>query len=102
MSADLDLSAAEWVASSYSGGNGGNCVEFSRTFASEAAWVKSSYSGANGGECLEFSPSSARHPNPIIPVRDSKSPHGPALAFTPADWTDFVSALKSGDLSTDR
>ncbi|MEV6265337.1 DUF397 domain-containing protein [Streptomyces sp. NPDC051784] len=32
------------------------------------------------------------------PVRDSKVPDGPALAFTAAHWTQFVGALRSGSL----
>ncbi|MGP3968385.1 DUF397 domain-containing protein [Streptomyces sp. 6N223] len=94
MSAELDLSAAEWVKSSYSDGAGGDCVEFSRTFLTAAEWVKSSYSDGSGGNCVEFSRSLA----PLVPVRDSKSPDGPALVFTPAHWTDFVSALGAGNL----
>ncbi|WP_420713876.1 DUF397 domain-containing protein [Streptomyces sp. NRRL WC-3742] len=30
-------------------------------------------------------------------VRDSKDPSGPALAFTPAAWQSFVSAVRSGE-----
>jgi hypothetical protein len=71
MNPDLDLAAAEWVKSSYSGGNGGQCLEFSRTL------------------------------HPTIPIRDSKAtPNGPALRFAAPDWTAFVAALKSGDLPT--
>ncbi|WP_405743730.1 DUF397 domain-containing protein [Streptomyces sp. NBC_01525] len=51
MSTSMDLTAAEWIKSSYSDGDGGQCVEFSRTF----TWIKSSYSDANGGDCVEFS-----------------------------------------------
>ncbi|MGP3968414.1 DUF397 domain-containing protein [Streptomyces sp. 6N223] len=99
MNADLDLAAAEWVKSSYSGGNGGDCLEFSRSFLrpADSEWVKSSYSGGNGGQCLEFS----RTLHPTIPVRDSKATHdGLVLRFAAPDWATFVGALKSGDLST--
>ncbi|WP_377270936.1 DUF397 domain-containing protein [Peterkaempfera sp. SMS 1(5)a] len=35
----------------------------------------------------------------VVPVRDSKDPHGPALVFPVAAWAAFVAAVKSGDLS---
>ncbi|MEJ8647940.1 DUF397 domain-containing protein [Streptomyces sp. MS1.AVA.3] len=94
MSPELDLAAAEWVKSSYSDANGGNCVEFSRDF----AWVKSSYSEGNGGACLEFS-RALTQPHGLVPVRDSKNPDGPALVFPAGDWSAFVSAVKGGQFS---
>ncbi|MEU0922043.1 DUF397 domain-containing protein [Streptomyces cyaneofuscatus] len=57
-------------------------------------WFKSSYSGGNQGECLEVARGYA-----TVPVRDSKTPVGPALAFSPQGWTQFVSAVKDGELS---
>lgn len=60
------------------------------------AWLKSSYSGSNGGDCVEWAPS--RIPaTGEVPVRDSKDPHGPTLSFSPTAWTAFVTAVKSGD-----
>ncbi|GAA0921854.1 MULTISPECIES: DUF397 domain-containing protein [Streptomyces violaceusniger group] len=70
MSADLDLTAAQWDRSSYSDGSGGQCVEFSRTFAQT---------------------------HDTIPVRDSKNPHGPTLTFPAEGWSSFVSALIRGE-----
>ncbi|MFD5322018.1 DUF397 domain-containing protein [Streptomyces sp. NPDC127098] len=70
MSATWNLSAAEWIRSSHSDGGGGQCVEFSRTFAPVGA----------------------------IPVRDSKSPQGPALICAARGWVAFVSAVRSGAL----
>ncbi|MFI6287342.1 DUF397 domain-containing protein [Streptomyces sp. NPDC051018] len=32
----------------------------------------------------------------VIPVRDSKAPHGPALCFETASWTAFIRELKAG------
>ena len=55
-----------------------------------ADWRKSSYSGTNGGNCVEV----ARNLPGIVAVRDSKDPAGPALAFTPADWEAFTADLK--------
>lgn len=61
---------------------------------SRASWRKSSYSNANGGECVEV----ADGYTGIVPVRDSKDPHGPALLIPAGAWTEFVDALKAGGL----
>lgn len=58
------------------------------------SWHKSSYSGGNSGECLEVD---AAHPA-AVPVRDSKRPAGPGVAFTPAAWTSFTTAVRTGAL----
>ncbi|MFD3913455.1 DUF397 domain-containing protein [Streptomyces sp. NPDC058603] len=86
----FDLSGARWEKSSYSSGQEGECVEFSRSFlaVSGAQWEKSSYSSTTGGECVEFARNLA--PSGIVPVRDSKSPAGPVLLLSPAAWSDFV------------
>lgn len=46
---------------------------------SSVAWRKSSYSNAQGADCVEV----ADNIPGIIPVRDSKHPHGPVLLFPP-------------------
>ncbi|MFE6399079.1 DUF397 domain-containing protein [Streptomyces alboflavus] len=56
-------------------------------------WFKSSYSGDQGGECLEM----AACPTPtgeasVIHIRDSKNPTGPILHLHPATWTAFLAA----------
>lgn len=51
MGTSQNLTGAQWRKSSYSGTNGGDCVEC--TVTGGAAWRKSSYSGTNGGECVE-------------------------------------------------
>ncbi|HET9383234.1 MAG TPA: DUF397 domain-containing protein [Streptomyces sp.] len=58
-------------------------------------WRKSSYSGSEGGSCLEVLDD---HPAGV-PVRDSKAPEGPALVFPLAGWASFVIAVKDGRLS---
>ncbi|MEY9950177.1 DUF397 domain-containing protein [Kitasatospora sp. GAS1066B] len=58
----------------------------------DARWVKSRYSG-NGGECVEVAPD---FPG-IVPVRDSKDPHGPALVFTTDAWQAFTRSTSAGD-----
>lgn len=55
-----DLSTANWRKSSYSDGGGTNCVEVSDTFPG------------------------------LAPVRDSKTPTGPALLFPATAWSAFV------------
>lgn len=55
-----------------------------------ATWYKSSYSGGQGGNCLEVSDG---HPG-IAPVRDSKNPSGPKLVFRTESWASFVEDLK--------
>lgn len=57
-------------------------------------WIKSSYSEGNGGECVEFTRDLAG--SGIVPVRDSKNPHGSALVFEIPAWSSFISALRSG------
>ncbi|MFI9720545.1 DUF397 domain-containing protein [Streptomyces sp. NPDC052396] len=58
-------------------------------------WVKSSHSGGTGGECVEWAPTFA---SGIVPVRDSKAPRGPVLAFPASSWSTFVSGVQSGEL----
>lgn len=57
---------------------------------STARWRKSSYSNSNGGECIEI----AEDFPGLVPVRDSKNPHGPALLIPATAWTTFVESLK--------
>ncbi|MGW8974632.1 DUF397 domain-containing protein [Streptomyces platensis] len=59
---------------------------------STVTWRKSSYSNSDGGQCIEVS-----HDFPaLVPVRDSKHPHRPALTFKVSAWSSFVTAVKSG------
>ncbi|MFJ8507602.1 DUF397 domain-containing protein [Streptomyces avermitilis] len=32
----------------------------------------------------------------VVPVRDSKAPHGPAVAFEVGSWAAFIGELKAG------
>jgi uncharacterized protein DUF397 len=59
-----------------------------------AIWRKSSFSGSNGGGCVDV----ADNLPGIVAVRDSKNPDGPALTFTRAEWRTFTTALKTGSL----
>jgi Domain of unknown function (DUF397) len=52
----------------------------------DVTWRKASYSGDNGGACVEV----AAAPNALVAVRDSKNPDGPRLAFAPPAWHAFI------------
>ncbi|WCH91277.1 DUF397 domain-containing protein [Streptomyces moderatus] len=78
------LTAIQWRKSSYSGDQGGDCVECA-TLAG-LAWRKSSHSSDQGGNCIEV----AETPHTTIAVRDSKNPAGPILTLDPAAFTTFV------------
>ncbi|MBQ0864053.1 DUF397 domain-containing protein [Streptomyces smyrnaeus] len=66
-----DVSALKWRKSSYSNGDGGNCVEVA--------------AGATDG---------------IVPVRDTKTaPTGPVLTFPMSQWRHFIRALHNEDLN---
>lgn len=80
-----------WRKSSYSGPNGGDCIECAPL--GTAAWRKSSFSGSDGGDCIEVADLTAH-----IAVRDSKNPEGPAFLATPAAFAAFVSAAAEGRL----
>lgn len=55
-----------------------------------SGWRKSSHSDSDAGSCLEVLDS---HPSGV-PVRDSKVPYGPALLFSAANWSAFVTAVR--------
>ncbi|MFH8464772.1 DUF397 domain-containing protein [Streptomyces sp. NPDC017991] len=55
----------------------------------DAVWHASSYSGGQGN-CVEVAGNLA----PLIPVRDSKRPTGPTLAFSLGAWSVFVDHLR--------
>ncbi|GGK73358.1 DUF397 domain-containing protein [Streptomyces flaveus] len=59
---------------------------------STAVWRKSSYSDGGQGNCVEV----ADNIPAAVPVRDSKTPHGPTLLFPANGWAEFVAAVKGG------
>ncbi|MEV0472459.1 DUF397 domain-containing protein [Streptomyces prunicolor] len=73
--------ALQWFKSSYSGSEGGQCLEVAY------AWRKSTYSSDEGGACVEV----ATCPH-TIHIRDSKNPDGsgPTLQLGPAAWAAFT------------
>jgi hypothetical protein len=60
-----------------------------------ADWRKSSFSGGNGGGCVEV----ARNLHGIVAVRDSKDRQGPALVFTSAEWLAFLDGVRADEFS---
>ncbi|WP_369205439.1 DUF397 domain-containing protein [Streptomyces sp. PU-14G] len=74
-----DTDALTWFKSSYSGDEGGACLEVAYS------WHKSSYSGSEGGACLEVA--SCSH---AVHVRDSKNLAGPTLVVSPTAWAAFT------------
>ncbi|MFF5207972.1 DUF397 domain-containing protein [Streptosporangium sp. NPDC000396] len=58
-----------------------------------AQWRKSSLSGSDGSNCVEV----ANLTGGRRAVRDSKNRTGPALIFTPEEWTTFLASIKNGD-----
>ncbi|AKA05552.1 regulatory protein [Streptomyces noursei ZPM] len=57
-------------------------------------WVKSSYSSAEGGNCVECAPASAATTG-AVPVRDSKTPEGPILTVSTKSFSAFIAAIKN-------
>lgn len=96
----MDLTNVRWRKASFSGNNGGNCVEV-------GVWHKASYSGNNGGNCVEVT---ATHDTVSVPhkadeellylMRDSKDPSGPKLAFTTSEWDAFIAGVKVGEFDS--
>lgn len=54
------------------------------------AWRKSTISGS--GDCVEVAAN-----DDAIYVRNSKSPHGPTVAFTVSEWTAFTNGVRAGE-----
>lgn len=75
---------SNWRKSSYSGDQGGNCVECAPL--GSLAWRKSTYSGDQGGSCVEIADTRCAS----VAVRDSKVAAGPVLTFRPGAFTGFV------------
>jgi hypothetical protein len=80
-----DHAVTTWRTSTYSGGNGGDCVEV-------GTWRKSTYSGGNGGQCVEVGETER-----AVVVRDTKDRAGAMLTFGPGAWRRFAATIKSTD-----
>ncbi|MEU6387535.1 DUF397 domain-containing protein [Streptomyces bauhiniae] len=75
-----------WFKSSYSSGDGGECLEVA------LPWRKSSYSSGGGGECVEVAACPA-----TIHVRDSKQDPGiaPTLSVPATAWDAFLGLVRA-------
>jgi hypothetical protein len=62
---------------------------------SRAIWCKSSFSNGQGGDCVEV----ARKLPGIVGVRDSKDAGGAKLVFSSPAWAAFTHAVKDGQHS---
>ena len=56
-------------------------------------WRKSSYSGGNGGGCIEVG---AHAEAGRVLVRDTKDRQGPVLTVSAATWRQFANRVKTG------
>jgi hypothetical protein len=88
-----------WRKSTYSGGNGSDCVEVGTwrkaSFSAQngncvevGAWRKASHSATNGN-CVEVGGA-----GPVVVVRDTRDRAGAALAFGPDAWRRFAATIK--------
>ncbi|WP_030302596.1 DUF397 domain-containing protein [Streptomyces katrae] len=71
-----------WFKSSYSSGDGDNCVEVA------LSWHKSTYSGSAGDSCVEVASCTD-----AVHIRDSKLTASPELAVQPTTWTAFLGGI---------
>ncbi len=55
-----------------------------------AEWRKSSYSGSNGGNCVEV----AGHGRRVLIRDTRQAKVGPVLRFSPDAWRNFVGQVK--------
>ena len=64
-----------------------------------ADWRKSASGGGNDGASVEVAviPGSKEGSDHVIAMRDSKNPDGPALIFTPDEWTAFTAGVNDGE-----
>ncbi|MFZ3498298.1 DUF397 domain-containing protein [Streptomyces sp. 5.8] len=75
----MNGSQLRWFKSSYSSGDGDNCVEVA------LSWHKSTYSSGDGDSCVEVASCAE-----AVHIRDSKVDDGPELAVTPGSWAAFL------------
>ncbi|MGW6409418.1 DUF397 domain-containing protein [Streptomyces vinaceus] len=78
----MNSSPLRWFKSSYSSGDGDNCVEVA------LSWHKSTYSSGDGDDCVEVAACAD-----AVHIRDSKVTAGPELAVAPTAWTSFLGGV---------
>ncbi|MFE5873316.1 DUF397 domain-containing protein [Streptomyces roseifaciens] len=57
-------------------------------------WYKSSYSAGDGGDCVEIA-TDWRKSSHGVHIRDSKNPTGGALSFNQPAWASFLGHVKA-------
>jgi hypothetical protein len=77
------MTSAPWRKSTYSGNNGGECIEV-------ATWRKASYSANNGTNCVEAGVAERGR----VLVRDTANRDGVVLDVPADAWERFTSSLK--------
>ena len=77
------ISASDWRKSTYSGGNGGSCVEV-------GTWRKSTHSGSNGASCVEVGTTVTG-----VLVRDTTNRAGAALTIPASAWRSLLAEVRS-------
>ena len=60
-------------------------------------WIKSSYSDPNGGNCLEARQPAAD----VVQIRDSKDPDGPVLTVSSQRWRSLLAEAVRVDRPVD-
>ncbi|MFI1867606.1 DUF397 domain-containing protein [Streptomyces jumonjinensis] len=73
------MNGLHWFKSSYSGAEGGNCIEVA------LSWRTSSYSDGSGGDCVQVATCRT-----TVHVRDSKQPDDGRLDLPAAAWAAFL------------
>lgn len=58
----------------------------------EPVWRRSTYSGGQGGNCVEWAPTHAS--GGVVPVRDSKDTSRTSLRFSTGAWASFVEGVQ--------
>lgn len=77
------MTSAPWRKSTYSGNNGGECVEV-------ATWRKASHSANNGTNCVEAGVADRGR----VLVRDTANRDGTVLDIPAEAWERFTASLK--------
>jgi hypothetical protein len=61
-----------------------------------AAWFKSSFSGSNGGNCVEV----AFVPSGVAVRDTKQDGRGPVLLFGDGEWAAFLAGVGAGEFGT--
>jgi Domain of unknown function (DUF397) len=64
-----------------------------------AVWQRASTTGEPGEACVEVAimPGTKEGSDEVIAMRDSRSPEGPVLIFTPDEWRAFTAGVQDGE-----